>query len=380
MSKKNFYAPKRANNAINILAIDAAEKILNKKKCIVVTGVTGQDGSHMVDYLLKNTKDFIIFGGVRRLSIYNHKNIKHIDSDRFHIINFDLTDSHAIHRIFDKLQPSFFINFAAQSYVGCSWDFPEQTWHTNTTSIIHILESIRICCTNCRLYQAGSSEEFGNVSYSPQDEKHPLKSRSPYGASKIASRALIKTWRESYNLFAIQGWLYNHEGTRRGEEFITRKISKNVAYIDYCIKNNLNVEPFSVGNIYAKRDWSDAEDFIEGVWKMLNNTEPKEFVLSSQETHTVKEFITKAFKIVNINGEWQNNTDNPSNEKFYATIGDTKTILVQIDEKFYRPAEIELLLGDSSLARKELKWKPKITFDKLIEKMVKNDCKELLII
>jgi len=264
--QKHLYHSKKIDT-VDILNIDKAGKILNKKKCIIVTGVTGQDGSHMVDYLLKNTTDYIIFGGVRRLSIYNHKNISHINSDRFYLINFDLTDSHTINSIFYKLQPSYFINFAAQSYVGSSWDFPEQTWTTNSTSIIHILESMKNHCPECRLYQAGSSEEFGNVSYSPQDEKHPLKPRSPYGASKVASRVLIKTWRESYNLFAIQGWLFNHEGTRRGEEFVTRKITKNVAYIDYCIKNNIPVKPFSVGNIYAKRDWSDAEDFVLGFGK-----------------------------------------------------------------------------------------------------------------
>ena len=248
--QSNLYNSKKIDT-VDILNINKAFKILKKQKCIVITGVTGQDGSHMVDYLLKNTKDYIIFGGVRRLSIYNHKNIKHVNSDRFHLINFDLTDSHTIHSIFNKLQPSYFINFAAQSYVGSSWDFPEQTWKTNSTSIIHILESMKNHCPKCRLYQAGSSEEFGNVSYSPQDEKHPLKPRSPYGASKVASRVLIKTWRESYNLFAIQGWLFNHEGTRRGEEFVTRKITKNVAYIDHCIQNNIQVKPFSVGNIYA---------------------------------------------------------------------------------------------------------------------------------
>ena len=375
--QKHLYHSKKIDT-VDILNINKAKEVLNKKKCIIVTGVTGQDGSHMVDYLLKNTTDYIIFGGVRRLSIYNHKNISHINSDRFYLINFDLTDSHTINSIFYKLQPSYFINFAAQSYVGSSWDFPEQTWTANSTSIIHILESMKNHCPECRLYQAGSSEEFGNVSYSPQDEKHPLKPRSPYGASKVASRVLIKTWRESYNLFAIQGWLFNHEGTRRGEEFVTRKITKNVAYIDYCIKNNIPVKPFSVGNIYAKRDWSDAEDFVVGVWKMLNNDKPKEYVLSSDETHSVKEFITKAFQMVNIKGEWINETDNPLNEKFYTNIKNKNILLVQIDEKFYRPAEVELLWGDSSLARKELGWTPQTTFEELLEKMVRTDCQALL--
>lgn len=365
-------------DTINIYNIRQAQKILNNRKCIVITGVTGQDGSHMVDYLLENTSEYIIFGGARRLSIYNHKNIKHIDSDRFYLINFDLTDSHVISKTFELLKPSYFINFAAQSYVGSSWDFPEQTWNTNSTAIIHILESLRTYVPTCRFYQAGSSEEFGNVSYSPQDENHPLKPRSPYGASKVAARTIVKTWRESYNLFAIQGWLFNHEGTRRGEEFITRKITKNVAHIKYCLDNNFKVEPFSVGNIYSHRDWSDAEDFIDGVWKMLNNSEPKEYVLASGETTTVKDFISMAFKELEINGKWENKTDDNLNEIYYMMHKGKRIELVNINEKFYRPAEVDLLLGDSTLARKELNWKPKLNIRGLIKKMVKHDYNDLL--
>lgn len=372
-----YLSAQKKIDTVDILNIDQANNYLNNKKCIIVTGVTGQDGSHMCDYLLKNTNDYIIFGGVRRLSIYNHKNIKHIKSDRFKLINFDLTDSRVINKIFEKLKPSYFINFAAQSYVGCSWDFPEQTWNTNATSIIHLLEAMKTYCKDCRLYQAGSSEEFGNVSYSPQDEKHPLKPRSPYGASKVASRVIVKTWRESYNLFAIQGWLFNHEGTRRGEEFITRKITKNVAYIDYCIKNNIEIKPFSVGNIYSKRDWSDSEDFMDGVWMMLNNKEPKEYVLSSGKTYTIKYFIEKAFETVNIKGFWEGGEKDKTQEKYYSMINDKKTLLIEINKKYYRPAEVDLLVGDSSLIKKELKWEPKSNLNSLIKKMVNHDCQEL---
>lgn len=370
MEKKLSHSKKI--DTVNILNITQAKNYLNNNKCIVITGVTGQDGSHMVDYLLKNTEDFIIFGGVRRLSIYNHKNIKHIHSDRFRLINFDLTDSHIISKIFELLKPSYFINFAAQSFVGSSWDFPEQTWNVNSTSIIHILESIRTFTPECRFYQAGSSEEFGNVEYSPQDEKHPLKPRSPYGASKVGSRVLVKTWRESYNLFAIQGWLFNHEGVRRGEEFITRKITKNVSLIDHCIKNNLIIKPFSVGNIYAERDWSDAEDFMDGIWKMLNNNEPKEYVLSSGKTHSVKYFITYAFKCIEVEGYWENKG---IDEKFYSLINNKKTLLVEINPKYYRPCEVERLLGDATKAKKELNWIPKSNLNNLIKKMVNYDIK-----
>jgi len=374
--KETYYGKKIDTS--NILNIEDASRLINNRKTIVVTGVTGQDGSHMVDFLLKNT-DYLIFGGVRRLSVYNHENIRHIKSDRFHLINFDLTDSHAISRTVEKLQPDYFINFAAQSFVASSWDFSKQTWHTNSTAVLDILEAIRLYKPSCRLYQAGSSEEFGNVEYSPQDESHPLKPRSPYGASKAASRQLVKVYRESYGIYAIQGWLFNHEGTRRGEEFVTRKISKNVARIYNAIKNNEDFQPLELGNIEAKRDWSDAEDFIEGVWMMLNQDkynpnysgEPKEYIFSSNETHTIKEFAEKAFKYASINGEWIGEGEH------IIFINKDKKVLLQINSKFYRPAEVELLLGDSNKARQELNWKPKISFDKLIEKMVNWDIENL---
>ena len=376
MKINNFmetYHGKKIDTA-NILNIEDASKLIKGRKAVVITGVTGQDGSHMADFLLKNT-DYIIFGGVRRLSVYNHENIKHINSDRFHLINFDLTDAHAISRTVEKLQPDYFINFAAQSFVASSWDFARQTWATNSTAVLDILEAIRSYKPNCRLYQAGSSEEFGNIIYAPQDEKHPLRPRSPYGASKAASRQLIKVYRDSYNLYAIQGWLFNHEGVRRGEEFVTRKITKNVARICHAIKNDKEFLPLELGNMQAKRDWSDAEDFVEGVWMMLNqdkynlnyNGYPQEYVFSSNETHTIKEFVEKAFYIAGIKGDWIG-----ENEHTMYVSNDNK-ILVQVNPKFYRPAEVELLLGDSNKARKELNWTPKIPFDKLVEKMVNWD-------
>ena len=367
--KETYYGKKI--DTMNILNIDDASKLINNKKTIVITGVSGQDGSIMVDFLLKNT-DYVIFGGVRRLSVYNHENIKHINSDRFHLINFDLTDSHAISRTIEKLKPDYFINFAAQSFVASSWDFARQTWSTNSTAILDILEGIRLYKPTCRLYQAGSSEEFGNVSYTPQDEQHPLRPRSPYGASKAASRQLIKVYRESYNLYAIQGWLFNHEGIRRGEEFVTRKISKNVARINFAIKNNADFSPLELGNLEAKRDWSDAEDFVEGVWMMLNQDiynknyggSPIDYVFSSNETHTIKEFVEKAFATVGINGKWVGENEHT------VYVNDNNKVLVQVNPKFYRPAEVDLLLGNSNKARQELGWAPKISFDNLIKKMV----------
>ena len=376
------YHGKKIDTA-NILNIDDASKLLDGRKVVVITGVTGQDGSHMADYLLKHT-NYIIFGGVRRLSVYNHENIKHLDSDRFYLINFDLTDPHAIARTVEKLKPDYFINFAAQSFVASSWDFARQTWQANSTAVLDILEAIRLYKPSCRLYQAGSSEEFGNVIYAPQDEKHPLRPRSPYGASKAAARQLIKVYRDSYNLYAIQGWLFNHEGVRRGEEFVTRKITKGVARIYHSIKEDKPFDPIELGNLDAKRDWSDAEDFVQGVWMMLNQDEynsnyngvPSEYVLSSNETHTIREFVEKAFEHAGINGSWiyVNPDGTAEDEIFCRKKPDGQyEVLVKINPKFYRPAEVELLLGDSTKARKELGWKPHSSFGILVDKMIRND-------
>ena len=363
------YVGKKIDN-VDVLNITDAANLLEGKKICIVTGVTGQDGSYMVDYLLENT-DLFIVGGVRRLSVYNHININHVNNPRFVLLNFDLTDSHSIARIVEKLQPEYFINLAAQSFVASSWDFARQTWQTNSTAVLDILEAIRLYKPSCRFYQAGSSEEFGNVSYSPQDEKHPLKPRSPYGASKAAARQLVKVYRDSYNLYAIQGWLFNHESQRRGPEFVTRKITTNIARIRNAIKTGSPFSPLELGNIDAKRDWSHAVDFVEGIWLMLNQENPKEYVLSSNETHTVREFVEKAFKFAGIDGSW---VGEGINEK-YVLSNKPDIILMQINEKFYRPAEVELLLGDSTLARKELNWTPKIPFDELVKKMVENDLK-----
>ena len=365
---------------MDILNINDIEPFIKGKKVVFVTGVTGQDGSFMVDYLLKNT-DYFVVGGARRLSIKNHENIRHLEhNDRFKLVNFDLSDTHSISKIVEKLKPEYFINLAAQTFVGSSWDFPSQTWECNTTSVIHILEAIRQHKPTCRFYNAGSSEEYGNVAYVPQDENHPSKPRSPYGASKSAARQLVKVYRESYNLYAIQGLLFNHEGTRRGEEFVTRKITKGVARIKKAISEGKSFQPIELGNVKAKRDWSDAEDFVDGIWKMLNQTHPNEYVLSSNETHTIAEFVWHAFKAADIDGGWHGEAESA---EFSITTKDAikyepvSSVLVKINPKFYRPAEVDLLLGDSTKARTELKWEPKTSFEKLVEKMVKNDLKQI---
>ena len=384
------FTTKNEEVTMEILNITDAKNIIGNNKVVFVTGVTGQDGSHMVDFLIKTT-DYLIFGGARRLSIKNHENIGHLENNpRFHLVNFDLSDAHSISKIVESLKPDYFINFAAQTFVGSSWDFPSQTWECNTTGVIHILEAIRQHKPSCRFYNAGSSEEYGNVVYTPQDENHPARPRSPYGASKSAARQLVKVYRESYRLYAIQGLLFNHEGTRRGEEFVTRKITKGVARIKKAILEGKSFQPIELGNVKARRDWSDAEDFVKGIWLMLNqekcrvdmdsNMQIEEYVLSSNETHTIAEFVWYAFKAADIEGAWHGEAESM---EFSITTKDAikydplVSVLVKINPKFYRPAEVDLLLGDSSKARKELGWKPETSFEQLVDKMVKNDLKQI---
>jgi GDPmannose 4,6-dehydratase len=350
---------------------------MNMLKKIIITGVTGQDGSYMADYLLENT-DYEIYGMVRRASTNNYHNIKHLlNNPRFKLITGDLTDSQSIDNIVREINPDYFINLAAQSFVGSSWQIPEQTFDIDSIGVIRCLEAIRKHSPNCRFYNAGSSEELGNVNYSPQDENHPLKPRSPYGAAKAAARHIVKVYRESYNLFAIQGLLYNHESPRRGEEFVTRKITKEIARIKKALDSGNSFDPLELGNIYAKRDWSHARDFVKGIWMMLNQNIPKEYLLASGETHTVKEFIEEAFIVAGINDfHWENKgiKEQLVLNNCVLENNDIKSyILVKINPIFYRPAEVDLLLGNPIKAKTELNWEADISFLDLVKEMVLND-------
>tara|TARA_R110002167_G_scaffold199635_5_gene402918 strand:+ start:2488 stop:3543 length:1056 start_codon:yes stop_codon:yes gene_type:complete len=344
-------------------------------KKIIITGVTGQDGSHMADYLLENT-DHQIYGAVRRLSVNNHDNVPCTDNPRFSLIDLDLTDPHSINRRIKEIKPDYFINFAAQSFVGVSWDTPRQTFETNALSVIDILESLRTHTPSCRFYNAGSSEEFGDVVYSPQDEKHPLRPRSPYGASKASARHIVKVYRDSYDLHAVQGWLFNHEGTRRGEEFVTRKITKGIASIKKNIEKEKPFKAIQLGNVDAKRDWSDAEDFVTSIWLMLNQDTPKDYVIASGETHSIREFVEECVCAANLEGSWIGQGENEkyilSNHLLEEHPIYSSTV-VEINPKLYRPAEVSLLQGDCSLAEKELGWKRKTGFRGLVRKMYDND-------
>lgn len=350
-------------------------------KKIIVTGATGQDGSYMIEHLLNNTKHKIV-AAVRRTSQFINSNLKNvIDNDRVSIVYFDLVDPYSIESLIKNEKPDYFINLGAQTFVADSWNMPMLHFQTNAVATLHILESIRKYCPQCKLYLSGSSEEVGDVDYSPQDEKHPLKPRSPYAASKATGRLLAKVYRESYNIFVVQGILFNHESERRQDYFVTRKITKGVARIYHAIKNNEPFTPIELGNLDARRDWSHAKDFIDGIWKMLNQKTPKDYVLSSNETHSIREFIVKAFDCAHIEGYWHGEG---IEEKYYINdryIEDRQvesSCLVKTNPKFYRPAEVDLLWGDSNLARKELDWKPKISFDKLVEKMVRFDIDNFL--
>jgi len=355
---------------------------MSEVKKIIITGVTGQDGSLMTDYLLKNTEHLII-AGVRRLSVENHKNIKHLkDNPRFYLIDLDVSDPQNTEKVVSEHKPDYFINFAANSFVGTSWDMPFNHMQTNCMAVLHQLEAIRRHTPNCRYYNAGSSEEFGDVIVEPQNEEHPLRPRSPYGASKASARHLIKVYRDSYNIYAVQGWLFNHEGVRRGEEFVTRKITKNVARITKEYLSKKTFKPLNLGNVNSKRDWSDAEDFMDGIWRMLNQDKylinisrkkPDNYVLSSDETHTIKEFVEEAFNVAGFHRSMCRWEGFGEEAKYFH--GDD--LLVEVDSKFYRLAEVDLLLGDSRRAREELGWRPKTTFLNLVQKMVENDLKEV---
>ena len=343
---------------------------------VIITGILGQDGANMAEFLLENT-DVHIYGVMRRSANPNYVNAtKFISNPRFKMLYGDLTDSVSIDNIVKEIQPDYFINFAAQSFVGCSWEIPLQTFDVNATGVARCLEAIRRFQPKCKFYSSGSSEEFGDVIYSPQDINHPIRPRSPYGASKASARQLVKVYRDSYKLYAVHGILFNHEGTKRGEEFVTRKISKGVAHIYHSIKNKQPFNPIELGNLDAKRDWSDSEDFVVAVWKMLNQTEPKDYVISSDETHSIREFIELAFKAANIEGAWHGNGifEEYSITNNMADLVDIKSsVLIKINPKYYRPAEVDLLLGNSSPARKDLDWHPKTRFNELVEKMVNFD-------
>ncbi len=365
-----------------------------EQKKVIVTGVSGQDGSYMADYLIANTPH-LVYGMVRRTAKPDYSNLdKVLNNPRFQLVVGDLSDSQSIDSLVQRIKPDYFINLAAQSFVKSSWDVPEMTFDINATGVIRCLEALRRHAPQCRFYNAGSSEEYGDVITTPQDETHPPRSRSYYGASKVGARQAVKVARESQpGLYAVQGLLFNHESERRGEEFVTRKITLGVARIAKALKEDVFFAPIELGNLDAKRDWSHAEDFVDGIWRMLNQdvylvrwvggtdgslplTQLGEYVLASGETHTVREFVEKAFAVAGIEGKWLKNGISDTKETYQLRLpGRLNDALVRINPAFHRPAEVDLLWGDSTRARTELGWTPKVSFNQLVERMVKSDLK-----
>ena len=345
-----------------------------KKKKILITGVTGQDGSNLVEYLLTLNEDIIIYGTLRSDKKLNHTHIKKFISNPIFIpIFLDLYNHSNTRKIFSSIKPDYFFNCAAQSVVNQNKNMDSiNTMMINTMAPLLHLELIREYNNKCRYFSCGSCEEFGDIKYTPQDLNHPYNPINIYGISKHTTHNLIKYYRDNYNIFCCHAILYNHEGIKRGKNFVTRKITSEVAKIKLSIDNNIPPKPLLVGNIYSKRDWSDSSDFVTAFWKILNQDKANDYILSSGEAHSVKEFIDYAFEVVGINIKWNIDNENPFNNKAYYQ----DLLLVKCDQKYYRKNDVSInrnFEGNNMLTRKQLDWTPRITFKNLIKKMVMND-------
>lgn len=341
------------------------------KNVALITGITGQDGSYLAEFLLE--KGYEVHGLMRRHSITNTERIDHLIESSYYKVKFflhfaDVTDSSNLMRLIGEIKPTEVYNLAAQSHVGISFEVPEYTAEATGVSTLKLLEAIRVNGGNCRYYQASTSELFGGIpETAPQSETTPFYPKSPYGVAKLYSYWITVNYRESYNMFACNGILFNHESPRRGENFVTRKITLAIANIMAGKQDRL-----SLGNMDAKRDWGFAGDYVEGMWMILQNHKPGDYVLATNETHTVREFVEAAFSQLGITIRWEGNG---VEEKGY----DAKTgkLLVDVNPEFYRPAEVEFLWGDPSKAEKELGWKRKVDFKALVAMMMDADMKAI---
>jgi len=313
------------------------------KKRALITGITGQDGSHLADLLLE--KNYEVFGLVRRSSTENSDRIAHL-TDRITLLSGDLTDQSSLIEALTVSYPCEAYNLAAQSNVAASWGQPILTGDVTALGVTRMLEAIRKVDVSIKFYQASSSEMFGQVRETPQKETTPFYPRSPYGVAKVYGHWITVNYRESYGMFAVSGICYNHEGPRRGIEFVTRKITQAVARIVHGLQDSV-----SLGNLEASRDWGYAGDFVEAMWMMLQSDHPRDYVISTGEAHTVRELCEAAFSHVNLD----------------------YNDYVKVDKKFFRPAEVQTLLGDSTNIREELGWIPKVGFQEMIGKMVDAD-------
>jgi GDPmannose 4,6-dehydratase len=336
-------------------------------KKAIITGITGQDGSYLAELLLK--KGYEVHGIVRRNSSLNTERIDHLlqnHSDvqqRLFLHYGDLTDSNSLSKLIYTIQPSEFYNLGAQSHVSVSFEIPEYTSDVNALGTLRILECIKQVNSNIRFYQASSSELYGLVREIPQNENTPFYPRSPYAAAKLYAYWITVNYREAYGLYACNGILFNHESPRRGKTFVTRKITTGVANI-----LNGKQEKLVLGNLNAKRDWGFAGDYVEAMWLMLQQDKPDDYVIATGETHSVREFCEHAFRYAGLNLIW---TGEGFNEK--GIDADTGKELISISSKYFRPSEVDLLLGDSSKAKNKLGWVPKVSFKQLVEMMVNCD-------
>ena len=335
------------------------------KKVAFITGITGQDGSYLAELLLE--KGYKVHAIIRRSSSFTTSRIDHLlDHSNLYTYHGDLADSSNLHRLISTIKPSEIYNLGAQSHVGVSFEVPEYTAEVTGIGTVRLLDAIRDSNVECRYYQASTSELFGGIpGTEPQSESTPFYPKSPYGAAKLYSFWVTVNYRESYNMYACNGILFNHESPRRGETFVTKKITKAVARISQGKQKQL-----LLGNIDSKRDWGHAKDYVEAMWLMLQQDEPKDYVIATGLTYTVRDFVDLAFRKININIKWEGHgVDEVGRDS------STGEILIKIDPKYFRPAEVELLLGDPSLAEKELGWKYKISLEDMISEMVDYDLK-----
>jgi GDPmannose 4,6-dehydratase len=344
---------------------------MSNKKIALVSGVTGMDGSHLAELLLE--KGYEVHGIIRRTSTFNTGRIDHI-FDKLNLHYGDLTDPLVISNLVSQIQPDEVYNLAAQSHVKVSFEIPYYTAQVDGLGTLAILEAVKNHCPKARVYQASTSELYGGMEwnmpstgYTEESKMHP---RSPYGCSKMYGLWITKNYRESYGMHISNGILFNHEGERRGETFVTRKITMALAHIKNSLDSGKDFQNLKLGNLYSKRDWGYAKDYVEGMWLMLQQDKPDDYVLATNETHTIKEFVELACKECGWNINW---VGDGVDEK---GVLDNGLTIIEIDEKYYRPAEVDVLLGDYSKAKRVLGWEPKVKFEELVNIMIKSDLKK----
>lgn len=336
-------------------------------KKALITGVTGQDGSYLAEFLLK--KDYEVHGIIRRASTFNTGRINHIFQDPHQIekkliLHYgDLSDGSNISRFIEQIKPDEIYHLGAQSHVRVSFDIPEYTGDVTGLGTLRILDAIKESGIKTKFYQASSSEMFGKVQEVPQKETTPFYPRSPYGCAKVYAYWITKNYRESYNLFACNGILFNHESPRRGETFVTRKITRGLSRIKLGIDEKLYL-----GNLDAKRDWGYAKDYVEGMWLMLQQEKPDDYVLATGENHTVREFIEETCRLLDFSLGWEG-----KGIKEKGVDKKTGKVIIEIDPIYFRPSEVDILIGDSNKAKKKLGWEPKVGFKELVKIMAEYD-------